>query len=290
MRAIKPSGMAAKVAEKTTEPFTQQPTSNIGTMLFGANSPTPAQSNPLATKPSARYSTNPFSTAKPSDDKSLDVTDQQAISDLSQTFAEKASVSSSAPSSSPSNRVPAEAWPVDPQPYVSSHIDADKEYLEPESQNVPAHARMDTNGESSNSAADDRTAFESTMDKTFQRFADRLAQNPEQILRYEFEGCPLLYSTSDEVGKLLSVESSPASRVESSAKKMPRCTSCGAARVFEMQLTPHAITELEGDESGLEGMDWGTIIVGVCGADCSEKGKAEDETGYVEEWVGVQWE
>lgn len=57
-----------------------------------------------------------------------------------------------------------------------------------------------------------------------------------------------------------------------------------------MQLTPHAITELEAEDMSIDGMDWGTVIVGVCSEDCQEKGKAAGQVGYVEEWVGVQWE
>lgn len=187
-------------------------------------------------------------------------------------------------------------------PYASSHIDADTEYLEFEPQVVPSNARLDRsagNGEGSSSASDDKAAFESSMDKTFQRFADRLAQNPEQILRYEFDGQPLLYSKTDAVGKLLApaqelanakVRVASSSNRTSFASQMRRCANCGAARVFELQLTPHAIAELEADEMSIEGMDWGTIIFGACSADCHERGKAEDEVGYVEEWVGVQWE
>ena len=136
------------------------------------------------------------------------------------------------------------------------------------------------------------------MDKTFQRFADRLSQNPEQILRYEYAGQPLLYAKNDKVGKLLAppagsentttkVKTQPAA---SSTARIPRCTNCGANRVFEMQLTPHAITELEADDISLDGMDWGTIILAVCANDCAEKGRKAGEVGYVEEWVGVQWE
>lgn len=106
------------------------------------------------------------------------------------------------------------------------------------------------------------------MDKTFQRFADRLAQNPEQILRYDFEGQPLLYSNKDAVGSKW-------------PKGVPGCAKCGSERVFELQLTPHAITELEAEDMSLEGMDWGTIVMASCGKDCG---------GENEEWVGVQWE
>ena len=53
---------------------------------------------------------------------------------------------------------------------------------------------------------------------------------------------------------------------------------------------PEAIAELEVEEEGLEGMEWGTIILGVCEKDCGETGAEAGEVGWVEEWVGVQWE
>ena len=37
-------------------------------------------------------------------------------------------------------------------------------------------------------------------------------------------------------------------------------------------------------------MEWGTVILGVCGADCAPRGAAPGRAGYLEEWVGVQWE
>jgi len=135
---------------------------------------------------------------------------------------------------------------------------------------------------------EDKDVFESTIDKTFQKFADRLAQNPEQVIRYEFKGEPLLYSKTDAVGRLLSGK-------EGSGKVgvnrgMPRCGNCGEKRVFEVQLVPHAIMELECDEGGLDGMDWGTVILGVCGGDCSPRDVEAGKVGYLEEWIGAQWE
>ena len=134
--------------------------------------------------------------------------------------------------------------------------------------------------------------FESSMDKQFQKFADRMAQNPEQIIRYELGGTPLLYSTTDSVGKLLSPPNSGAkvSVGSGGASRIPRCGNCGGERIFEVQLTPHAITVLEEQELSLEGMEWGTIIMGVCGKDCVPRGVEEGSVGYAEEWVGVQWE
>lgn len=135
-------------------------------------------------------------------------------------------------------------------------------------------------------AKDDADAYESTHDAAFQHFADVLAQNPEQVLRYDFAGPPLLYSRRDAVGRRFS----PAG-VGAPALGIPRCARCGAARVFEVQLTPYAIVELEGGEDAVEvgeGMEWGSVIVGVCERDCGGGGGEGDE--YLEEWAGVQWE
>ena len=156
---------------------------------------------------------------------------------------------------------------------------------------------IDTSGAGSKDD-DEKDAFESTIDKTFQRFADRLAQNPEQVLRYEFGGTPLLYSKSDPVGKLFSSPHQQqdgnrkviTTTITHSANKIPRCQNCSAPRVFECQLVPHAIAQLEVEEEGLEGMEWGTVLLGVCERDCGERGVEKGEMGWVEEWVGVQWE
>lgn len=271
-----------------------KPATSIGETLFGVESRTPSQANPFASKSSSAASANPFSSPKPPPVETSTPAEAKVTSDLPETFAQKARVSST-PTSAPAG--PSEPWPDDPTPYPSYYLDADKEYLDPEPEAVPSNARLDTEGGSS-SAAEEKALFESSMDKTFQRFADRLAQNPEQVLRYEFAGQPLLYSKSDAVGKLLSSTSDAKVQTSSSrngaatleALRIPRCTSCGAARVFELQLAPHAITELEKDELSIDGMDWGTIIVGVCSQNCTEKGKVDGEVGYVEEWVGVQWE
>ena len=144
----------------------------------------------------------------------------------------------------------------------------------------------------SSNQKEDKDVYESTIDKTFQKFADRLAQNPEQVLRYEFKGQPLLYSKNDAVGKLLS--GGPKEHVKvttgsGSGSRMPRCENCGSGRVFEVQLTPHAIMELEREEEGVDGMEWGTVIVGVCERNCQQNG-VDDGVGYLEEWAGVQWE
>ncbi|KAL9125870.1 MAG: hypothetical protein Q9217_004983 [Psora testacea] len=214
---------------------------------------------------------------------------------LSSTFAEKARISTFPPE--PASKTP---WPPEassPQSWPSYHLDADYESLDPTPpSSSKAKLNIDMDG-TSHGKDDEKEAFESAIDKTFQRFADRLAQDPEQVLRYEFGGVPLLYSKSDAVGKLFSAASSDGStdgKVKTKAggatSGIPSCPNCGKPRVFELQLVPQAIAKLEKDESGLDGMEWGTIIMGVCTADCGERSVGVGEWGWMEEWVGVQWE
>ena len=283
---------------KASEPTSASTGPSLGDALFRSKPSSTTKANPFPSTSATLSSPNPFSSAPALPTQSSSINNGASANNLVESFAEKARISTdSKQTTEASASTTPEPWTADPTPYPSYYVDADKEYLESTSQNgsVPSNARVDTDGESS-SAADEKAAFESAMDKTFQRFADRLSQNPEQVLRYEFAGQPLLYSKSDSNGKLLAsnsegnVRTVTSSNSAGSGLKIPRCSSCGAGRVFELQLTPHAITELEAEETSLDGMDWGTIIVAVCSEDCQEKSKADGDVGYVEEWVGVQWE
>ncbi|KAK4119100.1 hypothetical protein N657DRAFT_582317 [Parathielavia appendiculata] len=281
----------------------------LGEALFGVKpataSGTAPRANPFAT--SSTPSTNPFASKPPSpaanpfaqqtnpampgktEAPNLD----QATKDLPKTFAETLSINNPQPPHGPPP--PPEPWPAEsaqPTPYPIRWLaDAEYETLDPISLppvTQPTTTAMDIDsGEGSGGGKEDKEVFESSMDATFQKFADRVGQNPEQCIRYEFGGQPLLYSRSDAVGKMF--HGGEKEKV-SAAKGIPRCGNCSAGRVFEVQLTPHAIQELEAEEDGLDGMDWGTIIVGVCERDCQERGVKTGEAGYLEEWVGVQWE
>jgi pre-rRNA-processing protein TSR4 len=229
---------------------------------------------------------NPFAPA-PKETKPDDSAKDKDVADLPKTFAETLNLNNPKAQAQQTPPPAPEAWPEEsalPKPYPALFlVDVDYETLEPTTLAIPANARMEiddtadgaSGGGSSIMAKDD---FESVMDATFQKFADRMAQNPEQVIRYEFAGQPLLYSKVDGVAKALG------------SKGMPRCAACGAGRVFELQLTPGAITELEADEMSLEGMEWGTVMVGVCEKDCQAYGVDDEEVGYLEEWAGVQWE
>ncbi|KAI4720957.1 hypothetical protein E4T48_02801 [Aureobasidium sp. EXF-10727] len=318
-RAVRASAIPAEV-EKPKQPKKEEtpqqppapaaPKTNLGESLFGVKPPTSGSGpiNPFSTGAASSRPANPFSSAPSSSPAAPTPPPTQPTPSLSESFATKARISTPEPTSLATSTTPTgprEPWPQQssfPPPYPSYYLDADYETLDAEKPQVPAQTRLDMDldaGEGSSAANTDmdvKDAFESSMDKAFQRFADRMSQNPEQILRYEFSGQPLLYSKTDAVGKLLAPHQESATAnakvkaVGSVKSGMPRCENCGADRVFELQLTPYAIVELEAEELGLEGMEWGTIILGVCSKDCVQRGQKEAEVGYVEEWVGVQWE
>ncbi|KAI9777687.1 MAG: hypothetical protein M1839_008606 [Geoglossum umbratile] len=279
----------------------------IGESLFGIESTTAGPANPFSLSPQANpfstsssQPTNPFSTAiSQSDFPPLSTLgakppqklppppppprerQQQQQPTLQATFASKLKLDLS-PQAGP--EPPEDPWPSAsqlPDPYPTYHLDADFETLDNTKPTAHAQSTLPTPDpeDSTNSTKEDKTAYESPLDKPFLAFADRLSQNPLQVLRYEFKGTPLLYSKTDGVGRLLSHEI-----------RMPRCASCGGGRVFEVQLTPQAIAELEVEEEGFDGMEWGTVVMGVCGVDCAPARLGVGEVGYVEEWVGVQWE
>lgn len=285
-----------------------EPAINIGETLFGAKTSSGSGlTNPFSTNNASSTSQNPFSTTSAAPNNpfaaaGLPVSElaakpaQKPVADLPKSFASALSLSKDEqPKFGPPP--PPEPWPQEselPAAYPLYYLDPDYEELDKiEDVPVPTQTMDIDGGGGSGNQPEDKDVYESTIDKTFQKFADRLAQNPEQVLRYEFRGQPLLYSKHDAVGKLLASSSSKdnanITTSNGGGNKMPRCTNCGAGRVFEVQMTPHAIMELERDELGLDGMEWGTIIVGVCSRDCQQKG-VDTGVGYVEEWAGVQWE
>ncbi|PQE14535.1 hypothetical protein CJF30_00007113 [Rutstroemia sp. NJR-2017a BBW] len=326
--ASKPKQAKGKEEKEVEIPKPEaKPAVNLGESLFGAKPSVSGSGNvnPFATGSGMNpFSTssaqsNPFAAAglptselaakapqNPTPATNENETGKQT-ENLPKTFASVLSLNNTPSSSSTPAPEPSEPYPSSPSllptPYPTLYlIDADYETLDATPLPTPPQntSIMDLDTDPSSSSAggkEDKEVFESTHDTTFQKFADRLAQNPEQVLRYEFRGEPLLYSKTDAVGKLFSSSSSSSSgkittttNGTASGAKLPRCGNCGKGRVFEAQVTPHAILELEREEEGLDGMEWGTLILGVCEGDCVPRGVEAGRTGYVEEWVGVQWE
>ncbi|KAI1421442.1 programmed cell death protein 2 [Xylaria sp. FL1777] len=298
------------------EPKPNPPSNLLGETLFGATTLGGGASgaNPFATSSSSggaaapsnpfASSSNPFSAPKPAGESTKEAQPEEAatttttskdVEALPKTFAETLSLNN-AQTNIP--QTPREPWPPEasqPKPFPVSYLsEAEYETLDPTPPPVPQATvkidNIDDNAGSGGGGKEDKEVFESTMDAAFQRFADRLAQNPEQSIRYEFGGVPLLYSKTDAVGKALAPSQPDGVASGGGLRGIPRCPNCGGPRAFEVQLCPHAITELEAEELSLEGMDWGTIIVGVCERDCQARGVDEGQVGYLEEWAGVQWE
>ncbi|KIW88923.1 uncharacterized protein Z519_10407 [Cladophialophora bantiana CBS 173.52] len=287
----------------TRESQTAEPVQNLGSALFGGSSPQFGvnSANPFSMPASSNGQSiaNPFSSiGSPSQLAALPPQrpfEEPQPQPPTESFAAKLRIESQPDEKQSHNttndQIP---WPdpsLFPSPYPSYYLDAYPEELEKEPAAPPGKAEAsktqydmdDTGGASS---ASDKDTFESNLDKSFQKFSDRIAQNPEQVLRYEFKGEPLLYSGTDEVASRFVVPRGKTGPV----KGIPRCESCGGSRVFELQLVPGLIYELEKDDEnamGLDdGMEWGTIIVGTCANDCGDAGRVS----FREEWVGVQWE
>ncbi|KAF5003024.1 hypothetical protein FDECE_10407 [Fusarium decemcellulare] len=277
--------------KKEEEPKPKNDGPGLGEALFGAKglgsaagaNPFSSNANPFSSSGSS--GNNPFGSGAPANPFSSSPAPQlakvespePAAATLTKTFAQSLNIKDTPTTPPP----PTEPWPAEDAqatPYPTLYLaDADYETLDPKPTKVPTNARLE-DADAAEPSMLDREAFESTMDAAFQKFADRLAQNPDQVIRYEFAGIPLLYSKTDAVGEAIN------------KGVVPRCSNCTARRVFEVQLTPNAIAELEADDMSLEGMEWGTIIVGVCEKDCSPRGTPVGEAGYLEEWAGVQWE
>lgn len=306
--------------EKKPEPVAPlKPKLDLGASLFGANALTSsvsANSNPFSVTPgssAAAAGANPFAMPKPATPAAPAAAPSSSIatstSALAESFADKVRISLPAPSSAsgtatkqtPESTGVQAPWPAQsafPPPYKKYFLDAEYETMSrPSTPTVPENVTiepMEEDGAGAEGNADLKDTFESEMDKAFMKFSMRLAHNPEQVLRYEYRGTPLLSSYTDQVGKRLHPEHSAGRVTTTGGGSMPPCEYCGAPRVFEVQLVPHAISMLEDGRDGVglgegdAGMEWGTIILGVCGQDCAPE--KIGQLGWREEWAGVQWE
>ncbi|KAJ2717305.1 hypothetical protein H4R19_000057 [Coemansia spiralis] len=109
----------------------------------------------------------------------------------------------------------------------------------------------------------ERDALPKGTDAAFARFSRVVSRNPEQVLRYQFGGAPLLYTAQDETARLLLRPQSRACpsggdsdsdsdadgdcssrRQGYSTDQVPRCPRCGARRVFECQIMPALLSVL----------------------------------------------
>jgi len=119
----------------------------------------------------------------------------------------------------------------------------------------------------------------SLQDSVFQHFSEIVSYNPLQVLRYELGGKPLLFSNKDDTAVKVTKNLVPNPGFNPSS-----------TRHFELQIMPKVIMDLEKDVDDIaNGMSWGTIFVYTDVEDYIPEFD-ENHVGYVEEWVGVQWE
>ncbi|XP_023677343.1 programmed cell death protein 2 [Paramormyrops kingsleyae] len=105
----------------------------------------------------------------------------------------------------------------------------------------------------------DMAMHETEDSKVFQKFKLRTAPEPEQVLRYCRLGSPLWVS-SEHIPK---------------DKDIPKCT-CGARRLFELQVMPQLLNHLHVDSPG-DSIDWGTLLVYTCEDSCDHGNKYSPE-------------
>jgi len=95
-------------------------------------------------------------------------------------------------------------------------------------------------------------------DRTCEKFRQRIRRAPDQVLRYERRGKPLLCAARPAL---------PAP---------PPCPLCSAPRTFELQVMPQLLCELGlGLEAGA-GLDWGSLYLFTCDASCSAPGYTKE--------------
>ncbi|XP_025940904.1 programmed cell death protein 2, partial [Apteryx rowi] len=106
---------------------------------------------------------------------------------------------------------------------------------------------------------------ETEDDKIFQKFKERIAAEPEQIIRYCRGGEGPIWVSGENIPE---------------EKDIPNC-SCGAKRIFEFQIMPQLLNHLKVDSLG-ESIDWGTLAVYTCANNCNEGNQ------YTEEFIWKQ--
>ncbi|XP_009889786.1 PREDICTED: programmed cell death protein 2 [Charadrius vociferus] len=101
---------------------------------------------------------------------------------------------------------------------------------------------------------------ETEEDKIFQMFKERVAAEPEQVIRYCRGGEGPIWVSGENIPE---------------EKDIPDC-SCGAKRIFEFQIMPQLLNHLQVDSLG-ESIDWGTLVVYTCADNCGEGNEYPEE-------------
>ncbi|XP_066248550.1 programmed cell death protein 2 [Euwallacea similis] len=100
-----------------------------------------------------------------------------------------------------------------------------------------------------------------TRDKTFSKFKEKTANDPYQVIRYERGGQPLLIAENPIPSHI------------------PNCEYCGCTRIFEFQIMPQMLYELNEKH-----LDWGVLLIYTCKDSC----KGDSINSYKREFVFQQ--
>ncbi|GBB95330.1 hypothetical protein RclHR1_02510024 [Rhizophagus clarus] len=199
-------------------------------------------------------------------------------------------------------------WPKNIKSFPAHYLYITEEVLEEKGDDIPAkylsYEEVQENEDNFDWYGEkyEKPILPKGYDKTFKKFSDRVAEWPDQCVRYQFDGQPLLYTHNDVTAKLLLDNCND--KITSS--KLPVCRWCKSTRVFELQLMPSMLTTLstssyieeneinsdkKNDNSIFNlGMEWGTILVFTCKNNCEMNECGFNEVSYYEEVVFVQYE
>jgi pre-rRNA-processing protein TSR4 len=196
------------------------------------------------------------------EDEDADVDDDDAASTSSAESLVTALASTSIGSPSPWASAPA---------YDALYLSTMQEYLPPsviakQATSMPNDNKTDDidEGDAQKSSGWALEAYESShaVDAAFDRFSQRVSHQPEQCVRYDLRGAPLLFSAGPLLDALYPPPPDPAAGmvtraqfVSTTAANMKRvyaplegtikpCPACGGKRVFECQLVPNLINVL----------------------------------------------
>lgn len=100
------------------------------------------------------------------------------------------------------------------------------------------------------------------VDRTFLKFQKRLSREPEQVLRYA------RVSYSSEEANPQPLWANDGDRPDPEAD-IGCCPQCNAQRTFELQVMPQLLNSLDIVHSDPDAMDWGTLLVYSCNANCT---------------------
>lgn len=225
---------------------------NLGNKLF---------ENTGTSNPFAAASSNPFASSSAKETEPSSVSKKQANTESTHT-----------------------KRPVGSTKFTCKAIEVEEEYLSPET--IPENVQVvddEDQGDEGTGASERSEAemveFEKTLsamnDPVFMHFVSIVRSNPDQILRYDLPLKPVPY-LKDEIYSILI-----------DPTKIPKLN--GHSRAPEVQLMPKLISELETPDMLLDGMEWGTIVVATAADDVLPE-LDNNGVGYIEEWVGVQWE